>query len=193
MIFQFISNVRKLTDGEVMLRVKEGQEIAFNELYRRYARRLQGFFFRMLGNDKELAADFTQELFEHIWLVRERYNGTKNVSAWLFTMAYNMCRNEYRHREVKETYVWHQLTEEEAIESHIESHLDAQAFDEALQKVLATLPTEPRMLFALRYEEELSISEIADIMHLPLGTVKSRNHYLIVLIKQKLHYYGENR
>ena len=193
MIFQFTSNIRKLTDGEVMLRIKKGQERAFDELYRRYARRLQGFFFRMLGGDRELAADFTQELFEHIWSAREQYNGTENVSAWLFTMAYNMCRNEYRHREVEETYVWHQSAEEEAIDSHIESHLDAQAFDEALKKILAALPTEPRMLFALRYEEELSLSEIAGIMHLPLGTVKSRNHYLIALIKQKLHHYEENR
>lgn len=49
------------------------------------------------------------------------------------------------------------------------------------------------MLFALRYEEELTLTEIAEIMHLPVGTVKSRNHYLIALIKQKLHQYETNR
>lgn len=189
MIFQFTSALKKLTDGEIMIRIKKGQEKAFEELYRRYARRLQGFFYRMLGNDKELAADFTQELFERVWTFRDRYNGDENVSAWLFTMAYNICRNEYRHREVEDNYIWHQSGEEEAIDSNIESQLDAQAFDRALSEILATLPSEPRMLFALRYEEELSLSDIAEIMNLPLGTIKSRNHYLIALIKQKLHHY----
>lgn len=189
MIFQFVSNIRKLTDDQVMLRVQKGQERAFDELYRRYARRLQGFFYRMCGSDRELAADFTQEIFERVWTYRDRYNRDKNVSAWLFTMAYNICRNEYRHREVEENYEWHLAGTEEAQDNGIESHLDAQAFDEALSAILDTLPDEPRMLFALRYEEELSWSEIAGIMHLPLGTVKSRNHYLIASIKQKLQHY----
>ena len=113
------------------------------------------------------------------------------MSAWLFTMAYNICRNEYRHRGVQEIYEWHQSGVDEASDTDIESRLDAKSFDRALSEILSTLAPEPRMLFALRYEEELSFAEIAEIMHLPLGTVKSRNHYLVALIKQKLHRYEQ--
>ena len=67
MIFQFGRDIKKLSDGELMLRIQKGQEKAFEELYRRYARRLQGFFYRMCGNDREMAADFTQEIFERLW------------------------------------------------------------------------------------------------------------------------------
>ena len=49
MNFKLITPVKKLTDGELMLKIRKGQEKAFEELYRRYARRLQGFFYRMLG------------------------------------------------------------------------------------------------------------------------------------------------
>lgn len=193
MNFKLITPVKKLTDGELMLKIRKGQEKAFEELYRRYARRLQVFFYRMLGGDTELAADFTQEIFERIWKFRDKYTVGEQVSAWIFTMAYNVCRNEYRHREVADKYLWQMADEEEAGDSNIEVHLDEQAFDYALAKVLENLPPEPRMLFALRYEEELTLTEIAEIMHLPVGTVKSRNHYLIALIKQKLHQYETNR
>lgn len=193
MMLKLINSVKKLTDGELMLKIRKGQERAFEELYRRYARRLQGFFYRMLGGDKELAADFTQEIFERIWKFRDKYNNDGQVSAWMFTMAYNICRNEYRHREVVDNYLWQQAAEDEAGESNIEIKLDEQAFDAALAEVIEALPPEPRMLFALRYEEELSLTEIAEIMHLPVGTVKSRNHYLTALIKQKLHLYETNR
>ena len=185
----FTSNIRQKSDGEIMRSIMKGKEKAFDELYRRYARRLQGFFYRMLGGDAESAADFTQELFLRIWTSRKQFNGGEQVSTWLFTMAYNLCRNEYRHREVEETYLWQQSTQEEAIDCGIEIALDAQAFDAALEQILQQMPTEPRMLFALRYEEELSLNEIAEIMHLPLGTIKSRCHYLTLQIKQKLHHY----
>ena len=193
MIFPFTSKLKQLADDELMRRVVRGEDKAFDELYRRYARRLQGFFFRMLGGDAELAADFTQDLFVRIWTVRSSYNGGEQVSAWLFTMAYNLCRNEYRHREVHENYAWQQLSEEEAAESDVEIALDAAVFDQALSAVLKEMPPEPRMLFALRFEEELSLAEIAEIMHLPLGTVKSRCHYLVAQIKSKLHRYENLR
>ena len=108
-------------------------------------------------------------------------------------MAYNLCRNEYRHREVQEHYACEQVSEEEAADSDIEIALDAATFDQALSALLKAMPPDPRMLFALRFEEELSLSEIAEIMHLPIGTVKSRCHYLVAHIKSKLHRYENLR
>ena len=188
-MFRFDSKIKKLADGEVMQLVKTGSHKAFDELYRRYARRLQGFFFRMLGGDIELAADFTQDLFLRVWTSRDSYDCNENVSAWLFTIAYNLCRNEYRHREVQNAYLWQQSNKEEAADSKVEISLDAKAFDLALTEVLKAMQPEPRMLFALRFEEDLSLTEIAGIMNIPVGTVKSRCHYLVRKIKQKLHHY----
>lgn len=71
----FRPSLRKLSDEELMGRVRQmGDEKAFDELYRRYARRLYGFFFRMLGREGQLASDFTQELFLRVWAVRGGMN-----------------------------------------------------------------------------------------------------------------------
>ena len=84
-----------------MGRVRQmGDEKAFDELYRRYARRLYGFFFRMLGREGQLASDFTQELLLRVWAVRGRYECGRELCPWFFTMAYNLCRNEYRFRNI---------------------------------------------------------------------------------------------
>ena len=69
-ILLFKSN-RQLSDEELMQRVSRGSESAFEELYRRYVRRLQGFFFRQLGGDVDSAADFTHDVFLRIYEARE--------------------------------------------------------------------------------------------------------------------------
>ena len=71
---------RVLSDEELMQRVcSHDSERAFNELYRRHARRLQGFFFRMLWGNETQAADFTQETFLRLWESRTRYQKGKAV------------------------------------------------------------------------------------------------------------------
>lgn len=84
--------MRKLSDEELMGRVRQmGDEKAFDELYRRYARRLYGFFFRMLGREGQLASDFTQELFLRVWAVRGGMNADGSYvlgfSRWPITCA----------------------------------------------------------------------------------------------------------
>ena len=86
----------EMTDEELMHRTSRGSDSAFEELYRRYARRLQGFFFRQLGGDVDSAADFTHDVFLRIYEARDRYETGTNVATWFFTIAYNLCRNHHR-------------------------------------------------------------------------------------------------
>ena len=73
MSFLLFKPLRQLSDEELMLRASRGSESAFEELYRRYARRLQGFFFRQLGGDELTAADFTHDVFLRVYEARDRY------------------------------------------------------------------------------------------------------------------------
>ena len=77
--------------------VAEGNGKAFEELYHRYAPRLKGFFVRMLS-DPDLADDCLQELFLRIYEARESYRADRRFSTWVFAMAYNLCKNEYRRK-----------------------------------------------------------------------------------------------
>lgn len=189
MLIPFRRNLKALPDGELMERVAGGEERAFEEIYRRYARRLQGFFFRQLAGNAVLAADFTQEVLARLWAARSAYRAGMAFAPWLFTMAYNLCRNEYRHRDVVEAYADDATPEEEACEDGAALRLDAEAFDQALRRELANLPGEKRLLFALRYEEELTVPEVAAVIGIPEGTVKSRLHHLTQHLKQKLRAY----
>ena len=183
-------SLRKLSDEELMGRVRRtGDEKAFDELYRRYARRLHGFFFRMLGREEQLAADFTQELFLRVWAARGRYECGRELCPWFFTMAYNLCRNEYRFRNIAVGFAEEVRGGPDTYEEQPELRMDVRMFDRELSALLDKLPPEQRVLFALRYEEELTVPQLAEVMGIPEGTVKSRLHYLLQYLRKKLKVY----
>lgn len=176
------------TDEQLMQRAARGSDRAFEELYNRYARRLQGFFVRRLGNDADLAADFMHDTFLRLYAAHEKYHEGSNFRAWLYTIAYNLCKNHHRNQLTMISDEGKDLADE----TNIEVKLDAAMLHEALRDVLRSLPEPYAMLFSLHYEEELTIPQIAQITDLPEGTVKSRLHKAMNIIKQNLKQY-ENR
>ena len=189
-ILLFKSN-RQLSDEELMQRVSRGSESAFEELYRRYVRRLQGFFFRQLGGDVDSAADFTHDVFLRIYEARDRYETGNNVATWFFSIAYNLCKNVYRHNEQVALYLSSLDDAEPQTDDNVEIKLDRERLEEALWDVLQSLPPPLRLLFSLRYEEELTVPQIAQIEGIPEGTVKSRLHKTMCIIHQKLQHYDK--
>ena len=180
---------RVSSDEELMLRVCAGSDAAFEELYRRYARRLQGFFFRQLGGDEEAAADATHDTFVRLYEARGRYVEGRKVDTWLFTIAYNLCRNRYRANAYEADYLA-TLDAEPACTEDVEIEMDRETLRQALAKVLESLPPPLRLLFSLRYEEELTGPQIASVLDIPQGTVKSRLHKTMELIRRKLREYN---
>ena len=182
--------LRQQTDEQLMAKAATGSDTAFEELYRRYARRLKGFFFLQLGGDEELAADATHDVFLRAYEARSRYQEGRRVSTWLFTIAYNLCRNHYR-SNAYEAQLLATLDAEPADEAPIEVQMDAATLDEALAQVLNELPPPLHQLFSLHYQEELTIPQVAEIVGIPEGTVKSRLHKTMNIIRKKLKKYEE--
>ena len=177
-----------LSDEQLMQRAARGSDRAFEELYNRHARRLQGFFTRRLGHDGDLAADFMHDTFLRLYDARENYREGRNFRAWLYTIAYNLCKNHLRNQLT----MVHDSKEDVGEDSNIELDIDTARFHDALREVLSNLPEPYAMLFSLHYEEELTVPQIAQITQLPEGTVKSRLHKAMNIIKQQLKHY-ENR
>ena len=184
--------LRQQTDEQLMTRAAAGSDTAFEELYRRYARRLKGFFFMQLGGDEELAADATHDVFLRAYEARDRYLEGRKVDTWLFTIAYNICRNHYR-SNAYEAQLMASLDAEPVTDQQIEVELDAALLDEALAQVLSELPTPLHQLFSLHYQEELTIPQIAEIVGIAEGTVKSRLHKTMNMIRNKLKNYANNK
>jgi len=190
----FLKPLSSLTDEELMQRVSsKDDDRAYSELYHRHARRLMGFFFRQMNGDEALAADLTQDAFLRVWTARDRFSGT-SFRTWLLTIGYNLVKNHFRHsghqREYEQLLV---QTEQEETDNSIMEKMEKDAFDQALRQLLEKMPPESRLLFSFRFEEELTVPEIANLMEIPEGTVKSRLHILTQTLKQKFNQYDHIR
>lgn len=188
----YFHSLHKFTDEQLMERVSANDDDrAFDELYHRHARRVMGFFYRQMNHDEERASDLMQDTFLRVWAARQLWTGETEFLPWIFTIAYNICKNEYRHNGYKTDYEQYVLsTQEEDYADDADVEIDAEIFDKALQSVLDTMPPDMRTLFSMRFEEELTVPQISIVMGIPQGTVKSRIHSLTRILKDKLKQYG---
>ena len=143
----------------------------FRTLYLEHGPRAQGFFLRMTGYDRELARDLTQDLFLRLWASRLSYDDRRPFRTWMFAIAYNMLKNEYRRRMTAMEYADNAPKEEPATDT---DHLEKEQRDRILRDAIGSLTEPQKAVFLLRYEEEMPLSEIARVCNIPEGTVKSR-------------------
>lgn len=180
-----------LTDAELMQRIGRGEHKAFDTLYNRYARRLGGFFLRMLAYDAAKAEDMVQELFARVWTHRKEYRSAQPFATWLYTMAYNLCKNEYRHEAVRQAYVEELRQREEATDEPTKA-MERDELRQRLRQAVQSLPTAQRDAFLLHYDEELTIPEVAHIVGCPEGTVKSRLYTALESVKRMMNEYKQD-
>ncbi len=177
-------------DEELMFYLSKGEVLAFDELYARYSKRLLIYFTRMLNFDKNLAEDALQDLFLKLAETPEKFDRSRSFKTWIFSVASNCCKNYYRHQNVvKNSHEELFYTEDKVNEHHflnVAGKLDALEFRKMLEEVLNELPPEKKEAFILKYQEEKTISEIAFIQGCPEGSVKSRLHYTLKLLEERL-------
>jgi RNA polymerase sigma-70 factor (ECF subfamily) len=172
-----------------MLLISEGKEEAFTQLYTRYAKRMLYFFYQRLYQDEQKAQDFLQDLFLKLLEKAASFDSNKPFKTWVYTLATNMCKNEYRRDAVRGVKVNDFAFED--MPEHQPALIFAGKFDKNLFAVnlkteLNKLDEHHRTTFILRYQEELSVSEISEVMDCAEGTVKSRLFYCTKKLAVKL-------
>lgn len=173
----FKKKYKNHTDEDLMQFIKNGKEAAFDELYARYANKLYGYFYKMLWQDDEKANDFTQEVFLKIIEKPHLFDVSKRFSTWIFTMANNLCKNEYRkNTNQQKAYNGFSYLQEDLVEYDFKK-MDNTLFINKINEAIETLEASQKACFLLRYKEELSINEISKIVNCPEGTVKSRIYH----------------
>lgn len=171
------------TDEELLPLVTHQAAGAFDELYHRYGQKMFGYFYRMLWKDKERAEDNVQELFLKVIKHAKDFETGRSFSTWLYSIAHNMCKNEYRKQEVR---MKHAKSVTEGSIAPREKNLDLQKFRVAVANCIGRLDEEKRSLFVLRFQEQLSVPQISSILNIPEGTIKSRLFYLLKEMKNEL-------
>lgn len=181
----FQKNYTKYSITQLMQLIRSGNKAAFDELYKRYAQKMLMFFYRMFANDKDKAQDFTHDLFLKIIEKPELYDINRSFDKWIFTLAYNMCKNEYKKIKIRQDHQKeYQFTEESTVYLH--DGIDKEIYHRQLQQYMQQLDEEHKSIIILRFEEELTIKEIAQVVNCPEGTVKSRIFYTLQDLSVKL-------
>jgi RNA polymerase sigma-70 factor (ECF subfamily) len=178
----------KCSDEELLLHCRRGLRDAFAVLVRRYERELYGYLRRYLG-DAALADDVFQNTFLQVYVKMSSYETGRPVRPWLYTIATHQAidalRRNGRHQAVSLNQRREDGTPSEpddlssSLESKTGGPLDAAQAEERRQAVRTAvdrLPDFLRQVVVLGYYQGLKYREIADILDIPLGTVKSRLH-----------------
>jgi RNA polymerase sigma-70 factor, ECF subfamily len=190
--------VMSVAERLLLARLKERDEQAFNEIVRLYGDKVFSLVYRMIGNRAE-ADDIAQEVFITVFKTIDTFRGEAKFSTWLLRIAANQSKNRIK-------YLARRATDPEGLDGEgagetadaphavpLSGRVDrpdvlaeAAELDGLLQRGIAELDEEQRLLVILVDVEELSYQEIVEITGLPEGTIKSRLHRARMALKEWL-------
>lgn len=176
-----IPGFHSLPDEDLMELFQGGYDEAFTVIVNRYRDRLHQFVYRYTHNHLD-SEDLTQETFMRVFRSRNSYERIARFSTWLYTIATNLIRSQYKRSqkmvtqsltatdETDQDYVSDLLDPQLATDDHTHYRMTV----DQLRKALELVPADFRQLVVMRDVEQLSYEEITEVTGLPMGTVKSR-------------------
>ncbi len=192
-------------DSELMARYRDGDEQAFAALVDRYQRPLVNFFYRLVWN-RATAEDYAQEVFARVIRHRGSYRPEAKFSTYLFRIARNYWIDRLRERasspppasletplsgcdgqapSLRDTVAGKEPEPPEALRQ--------QEIGRRVRAAVEALPEEQRLVFVLSENQGLRYAEIAEVMEIPVGTVKSRMHAAVLRLRELLKDVADER
>lgn len=178
--------IEDLSDEQLFQRYTDGDEQGFHLLVKRYEPRIQGFLRKRL-NDEERVEDLTQDTFLRIHRARGSYDPSRKFSTWIHTIANNLLKNEFRNRSRRREMVFSDLRTETSASGAPSRPVEFESGDadpehetyrselrDAIDTAIERMDEHHRVPFVMREVDDLSYEEIAELIGIPVGTVKSR-------------------
>jgi len=179
--------LKKLTDAELLEKFSAGDEAAFHELVSRYKNSLYTFLSNFL-NSRELVEDVFQETFIQLFTSRESFDPTRPLRPWLFTIAANKAKDALRkqHRtaaisigglvDSEEMSFGDALNVLTSYETTPYEKIEENETAARVRQIIEKMPENLREILILAYFNKFSYKQMAQILSIPIGTVKSRLH-----------------
>ncbi|TSJ40537.1 RNA polymerase sigma-70 factor [Mucilaginibacter corticis] len=167
----FKSDEDKIQDKLLLLKLKEGNTDAFDALYEKYWKGVYAAAFKRLQNPDQ-AKDITQDVFLQLWLKRESTN-IDNLPAYLFTATRNKVFN-WMEKERRYTPVPELLLQLKTSCDQTDAEVLRKEFMKACEALINTLTESQQRIFRMRYQQDLSTSEIADLLSISRKTVQNQ-------------------
>ena len=191
-----ISPSNKLTDSQLLTRYMAGEEGAFRELVNRYKNSLYAFLRRFL-NRQDLVEDVFQETFLQLYMSKESFDMSRPLRPWLFTIAANKAKDALRKMQRQSSIELGAIADAgdvsiddvvNLLDSYKTTPVEEVSKSETAQRVreiIANMPEKLRGILILAYFEQFSYKQMAEILSIPIGTVKSRLHTAVVHFTKK--------
>ncbi|HLX56669.1 MAG TPA: sigma-70 family RNA polymerase sigma factor [Ktedonobacteraceae bacterium] len=188
-----VSSLTELDDQQLVTSSKHGDQDAFAQLVRRYQRRIFNLVYRMLQQYEE-ASEITQETFLAAWQGLPSFRGDARFATWLYRIAYNCALKQLEVRK-RDKALQVALQAEQALESrgqiyhahqHAAAQLDEHERQAFVQEHLSYLPAKYRAVLILRHLQDMTYEEMAEILTMPVGTIKTHLFRARNLLKERL-------
>ena len=174
-------------DQEILDIYREGgkEEYAFNLLVRKYQERLY-WHIRQLVLDHEQANDLLQNTLVKAWRYLPDFRGDSKLFTWLYKIATNETLNHLRKQKIRSMFSLEDYTEKLASKIDDDPSFNGDELQRELHKAIQRLPEKQRLVFNMRYFDELKYEEISEILGTSVGALKASYHHAYTKIKEEL-------
>jgi RNA polymerase sigma-70 factor, ECF subfamily len=183
-------------DIELVVASKAGNQDAFAQLVQRHQRRVFNLVFRMLQQYEE-ANEVTQETFLAAWQGLPAFRGDARFSTWLYRIAYNCSLKQLeqskRDAALQVAVQAEQSLQHESCDERAEAEMEAHERQVLVREHLSMLPAKYRIVLVLRHLQELTYEEMAEILTMPIGTIKTHLFRARNLLKERLESFDSER
>ncbi len=173
-------------EQELILQAQQGNTQAFSVLVTEHQQFLYNLALRATSHPQE-AQDVVQEAFIRAWRSIKSFRGQSSFRTWLYRITTNLCYDRYpklqRDRETLSLEVEHYHPVQA---DHLEQKMDRDQMRELIHQQMQTLPELYRMVLLMRYQKDLSYKEIAEVLEMPMGSVKTAIFRAKNELKEKL-------
>jgi RNA polymerase sigma-70 factor (ECF subfamily) len=190
------SVLEKVSDSELLQRYRQGDEHAFREIVTRYKNSLYAFLRRFVSQD-DVVEDVFQETFLQLYTSRDSFDPERPLRPWLFTIAANKAKDALRKMQRQSSMSMGAIADagefslDEVVniltsyETTPDDEVSADETAQRVRQIIAEMPENLRGILILAYFEQFSYKHMAEILSIPIGTVKSRLHTAVVYFMKK--------
>ncbi len=161
------------------------QEQLFNQIVKDYSEKIYWHVRRFVYSHED-ADDLVQEIFVKIWKSLPSFRGEANLYTWIYRIATNEALNFLRRRKVRAALMFQSLDEETSRQIDEDPWFDGTALQRKLAKAVAALPTKQRLVFNMKYFEDMKYEDIAQITGTSVGALKASYHIACEKLKSNI-------
>ncbi len=179
-----MQDIRSKSDAELVKELKNGHQVAFNELVRRYKERVYWVARRMVGSHDD-ADDIAQEVFIKVYRSIDSFREESSFYTWVYRIATNTSINFLKRKKLRELIRFDDLVAPLiSVEDQPDETIEREENTALIERAIQRLPQKQRQVFIMRYYDELSYEEMAKILKKSVGGLKANYFHALKKIKE---------